>query len=95
MLTLGGLGDAARRRLAPLTLDVGVDGTVDLRGLGLLLGGFRPAGSAAINARLTGPADRPHRSMASCGLTGGELLIRDPRFVLGDLNGEVRFAAAA
>ena len=90
LFTLGGSvtlpdADTAAR------LDASIDGTVDLRGLGLLLGGYRPAGSAAIKARLTGPATAPTVE-GMVRLTGGELLIRDPRFLLDDLNGEVRFS---
>ena len=90
LFTLGGSvtlpdADTAAR------LDASIDGTVDLRGLGLLLGGYRPAGSAAIKARLTGPATAPSVE-GMVRLTGGELLIRDPRFLLADLNGEVRFS---
>ncbi|MBK5298198.1 MAG: translocation/assembly module TamB domain-containing protein [Vicinamibacteria bacterium] len=88
--TLGGavtLPDGDRAAV----LDIGVDGTVDLRALGLLFGGYRPAGTASINARLTGPITGPSVD-GLVRVTDGELLIRDPRFVLSDLNGEVRFS---
>lgn len=90
MITLGGAvtlpdGDKAA------DVDIGLDGTVDLRAIGLLFGGYRPAGSASITARLTGPVTGPSLD-GIVRVTGGELLIRDPRLVLADVNGELRFS---
>ena len=89
MFTLGGtftLPDADKAA----SLDIGLDGTVDLRAIGLLFGGYRPAGSASINARVAGPATGPSVDGVAR-VTDAELLIRDPRLVLADLNGELRF----
>lgn len=89
-LTLGGAltlpdGDS------PAGLDFGVDGTVDLRAAGLLLGGYHPAGSAAIHARVTGPATAPSID-GLVRITDGALLIRDPRLILENVNGGLRFS---
>ena len=75
----------------PAALDLGLDGVVDLRALGLLFGGYRPAGSATINALVTGPVSAPSVD-GIVGITEGELLIRDPRLVLADAVGEIRFS---
>jgi outer membrane protein assembly factor BamA len=90
VVTLGGSGTLPRGD-DPLLLDVGIDGTLDLRAIGLLLGGYRPGGSATVNARLTGPTDGLSVD-GTVRLADGELLIRDPRLLLDDLNGEIRFA---
>jgi outer membrane protein insertion porin family len=90
VFTLGGSASLPRGG-EPLRLDVGLDGAIDLRALGLLLGGYRPAGSAAINARVTGPPDALSVD-GTVRISDGELLIREPRLLLGELNGEIRFA---
>ena len=90
MLTLGGTFTLPDRgRVADL--DIGLAGTVDLRAIGLLFGGYRPAGMASINARLAGPPGGPSVD-GVVRVTDGELLIRDPRLVLAELNGQLRFS---
>jgi outer membrane protein assembly factor BamA/autotransporter translocation and assembly factor TamB len=89
VVTLGGAVTLPRDE-APALVDVGLEGTVDLRALGLLLGGYRPAGSAALDVQVRGPVDR----LAVDGLVrvnDAELLIREPRLVLEEVNGAIRF----
>ena len=75
----------------PASIDLGLDGAIDLRAVGLLFGGYRPAGTARVNARVTGPAGAPSVD-GVVAIADGELLIRDPRLVLSEANGEVRFS---
>jgi outer membrane protein assembly factor BamA/autotransporter translocation and assembly factor TamB len=90
VLTVGGSLTLPRDE-APALVDVGVDGTVDLRALGLLLGGYRPAGSAGVDLQVRGPVDR----LGVDGLvrvSDAGVLIREPRLVLEEVNGAIRFA---
>ena len=84
----------------PLAGDAGADlsltGDLDLRALGALvpaLGalGAAAAGSARVDARLTGPLASPDAS-GRVELADGELRVAEPRLTLTDLNGALRLA---
>ena len=72
-------------------VDAKVDGRLDLRTLALLFGTYRPAGTAIVNARVAGPLTRPNAD-GFVTLEGAELLVRNPRLLLSDINGTARFA---
>ena len=89
VFTLGGsvtLPTAARSAL----IDMGVKGTMDLRALGLLAAGLRPAGSADVDARVSGPVHEPSVD-GTLRVRDAEVLIREPRLLVDDLNGTIRF----
>ncbi len=73
------------------TVDAKVDGRLDLRTLSLLFGTYRPAGTAIVNAKVTGPLSRPNAD-GFVTLESAELLVRNPRLLLSDINGTARFA---
>ena len=68
-----------------------MDGRLDLRTLSLLFGTYRPAGTAIVNARISGPLTRPNAD-GFVTLEGAELLVRNPRLLLNDIHGTARFA---
>ncbi len=74
----------------PASMDAAIKGEFDLRTLGLLFAGYRPSGTAVVAAKITGPVTGPSVDGA-LRITDGALLIRNPRFVFEDLNGEAHF----
>ena len=62
-------------------VDLGVKGTMDLRALGLLAGGFRPAGSADVDVRVAGPVREPAVD-GTLRVRDTEVLIREPRLLI-------------
>ena len=72
-------------------VDATVDGRLDLRTLSLLFGTYRPAGTAVVKAHVRGPLSRPNVD-GFVTLEGAELLVRDPRLLLNDIQGTARFA---
>jgi outer membrane protein assembly factor BamA len=86
-VTLGG----SATLLGTPSVDAKVDGRLDLRTLSLLFGTYRPAGTAVVNARITGPPSKPNVD-GFVTLDGAELLVRNPRLLLTDIHGTARFA---
>jgi outer membrane protein assembly factor BamA len=91
--TLGTLAGTVRMPTGgqPAALDLHVDGRFDLRAAGLLLGTYRPGGSAEVNARITGTTAAPNVD-GMVRLVDAELLVRQPRLLLSDVNGVMRFS---
>ena len=92
MFTLGG-SLSLPAATQPAVVDLGLKGTMDLRALGLLAGGFRPAGSADVDARLSGPIDELSVD-GTLRVRDTEVLIREPRLLIDDLNGTIRFSGS-
>ncbi len=86
-VTLGG----SARLLGTPSVDARVDGRLDLRALSLLFGTYRPAGTAVVNAHVSGPLAKPNVD-GFVTLENAELLIRDPRLLLNQINGTARFS---
>ena len=85
-VTLGG----SVQLLGTQTVDAKLDGNLDLRALGLLIGSYRPAGTASVSATIRGPLTQPDIN-GEATLRNGELIIRDPRLLFSGMNGTAQF----
>ena len=67
-----------------------MDGNLDLRVLGLVFGTYRPSGTAAIKATITGPLGSPDID-GTATVRDGQLIVRNPRLVFDGVQGTISF----
>lgn len=71
-------------------LDVSAGGRLDIRSIGLLFGTYRPDGRSEFDLHIEGPFDAPRLS-GLIQVDGAGLVTPQPRMVLSDLTGGIRF----